>query len=141
MTTSSAGSRTRRYAVTDGTQTLLTTRAIRRTCQIVREIAAAEDVDALLPDVAAVTAMHESCVRRYIGFPMQQRFIERCLQSDTYRRATTSSLGSNYSQLATYRARPFQERLRNRFGESVNVSVLASDRIVYLDIIESQPAV
>jgi len=138
MTRSSAGSRAKRDAVTDDAQTVLGTRAIRRTCLLVREVAAAGDVGASLPDLVAATAMPKSSVHRYLEVLMQQGFVERDLQSGTYRLgADLVSLGSNESQLLAQRARPFLERLRDRFDETVNLGVLSGDSIVYLDIIES----
>ena len=35
------------------------------------------------------------------------------------------------------RARPYLERLRDRFDETVNLGILSGDNIVYLDIVES----
>ena len=142
MTRSSAGKRTKRVTAAHDEQSVLGTRAIRRTCLIVREVAAVGDTGASLPHLVAATAMPKSSVHRYLEVLVQQGFVERDQQSGTYRLgAHLVSLGSNESQLLAQRARPFLERLRDRFGETVNLGVLSGDSIVYLDIVESARAV
>ena len=138
MPRSAAGKRAKRDASSSDAQSVLGTRAIRRTCLIVREVAAAGDVGASLPGLVAATGMPKSSVHRYLEVLVQQGFVERDLQSGSYRLgAHLVSLGSNESQLVTQRARPFLERLRDRFDETVNLGVLSGDSIVYLDIVES----
>lgn len=123
-------------------QSVLGTRAIRRTCLIVREVAAVGEVGASLPHLVAATGMPKSSVHRYLEVLVQQGFVERDPHAGTYLLgAHLVSLGSNESQLIAQRARPFLERLRDRFGETVNLGVLSGDSIVYLDIIESARAV
>lgn len=142
MTRSLVSKRTKRSANTSDEQSALGTRAIRRTCLIVREVAALGDAGASLPHLVAATAMPKSSVHRYLEVLIQQGFVERDLKSGTYRLgAHLVSLGSNESQLLTQRARPFLERLRDHFGETVNLGVLSGDSIVYLDIVESTRAV
>jgi IclR family acetate operon transcriptional repressor len=142
MARPSAGKRTKREAAGEDAQTVLGTRAIRRTCLIVREVAAAGNLGASLPALVTATAMPKSSVHRYLEVLVQQGFVERDLQSGTYRLgAQLVSLGSNESQMLAQRARPFLERLRDRFDETVNLGVLSGDSVVYLDIIESARAV
>lgn len=138
MAKTPASKRIKRDVASSETQSVLGTRAIRRTCLIVREVAAAGVVGASLPDLVAATAMPKSSVHRYLEVLVQQRFVERDAQSGTYRLgAHLVSLGSNEAQLLAQRARPFLERLRDRFDETVNLGVLSGDSIVYLDILES----
>ena len=69
---------------------------------------------------------------------VQQGFVERDAQTSRYRLGThLVSLGGNESQLLAQRARPFLERLRDRFDETVNLGALSGDSIVYLDVVES----
>ena len=138
MAKTPAGKRTKRDVASNEAQSVQGTRAIRRTCLIVREVAAAGVIGASLPNLVAATAMPKSSVHRYLEVLVQQRFVERDLQSGTYRLgAHLVSLGSHESQSLAQRARPFLERLRDRFDETVNLGVLSGDSIVYIDILES----
>lgn len=111
------------------------TRAIRRTCLILREIAAARDPGASLPQLVVATAMPKSSVHRYVEVLLQEGFLERNEAAGTYRLG--AGFGTRETQLLVARARPFLERLRDRFNETVNFGMLSGDNVVYLDILES----
>lgn len=131
-----------RPAPSDDSQSIGGTRAIRRTCLVLREVGAAANRGASLPDLVAATGMPKSSVHRYLDVLVQEGFIERDTQSQTYRLgARIVSLASNETPLLVLRARPYLERLRDRFDETVNLGILSGDSIVYLDIIESPKTV
>lgn len=82
--------------------------------------------------------MPKSSVHRYLEVLVQEGFLERDAQSGAYRLgARIVSLASNETPLLVLRARPYLERLRDRFDETVNLGILSGDSIVYLDIVES----
>jgi IclR family acetate operon transcriptional repressor len=82
--------------------------------------------------------MPKSSVHRYLEVLVQEGFLERDAQSGTYRLgAQIVSLAINETPLLVLRARPYLERLRDRFDETVNLGILSGDNIVYLDIVES----
>lgn len=118
------------------------TRAIRRTCLVLREVGAAVNTGISLPQLVAATGLPKSSVHRYLEVLVQEEFLERDANSGTYRLgARIVSLASNETPLIVLRARPYLERLRDRFDETVNLGMLSGDNIVYLDIVESQRTV
>jgi IclR family acetate operon transcriptional repressor len=131
-----------REAADDDVQSIAGTRAIRRTCLVLREVAAAANTGASLPQLVTATGMPKSSVHRYLEVLVQEAFLERDAAAGTYRLgANFVTLGSSAAQLLALRARPFLERLRDRFDETVNFGMMSGDSIVYLDILESPRAV
>jgi IclR family acetate operon transcriptional repressor len=126
----------------DEDQSIAGTRAIRRTCLVLREVGAAANSGASLPQLVAATGMPKSSVHRYLEVLVQEGFLERDARSGTYRLgASIVTLGSNETPLLVMRTRPYLEQLRDRFDETVNLGMLSGDNIVYLDIVESPKTV
>jgi IclR family acetate operon transcriptional repressor len=131
-----------RQSTSDNPQSIAGTRAIRRTCMVLREVAGATNSGASLQQLVAATRMPKSSVHRYLEVLVQEQFLERDVRAGTYRLgASFVTLASNEAQLLVLRARPYLERLRDRFDETVNLGTLSGDNIVYLDIVESPRAV
>src|SRR6266850_8053998 len=78
------------------TQSIAGTRAIRRTCLILREVGAAVNTGASLFQLVAATGMPKSSVHRYVEVLTQEGFLERDMQSGTYR------LGARIVSLASH---------------------------------------
>jgi IclR family acetate operon transcriptional repressor len=109
---------------------------------VLREVAGASSPGASLQQLVAATRMPKSTVHRYLEVLVQEQFLERDARAGTYRfGAGFVTLASNEAQLLVLRARPYLERLRDRFDETVNLGTLSGDNIVYLDIVESPRAV
>jgi IclR family acetate operon transcriptional repressor len=109
---------------------------------LLREVAGASNVGVSLQQLVTATRMPKSSVHRYLEVLIHERFLERDASAATYRLAASFfTLASNESQLLVLRARPYLERLRDRFDETVNLGTLSGDSIVYLDIVESPQAV
>jgi IclR family acetate operon transcriptional repressor len=107
-----------------------------------REVGAAKNTGATLPQLVAATGLPKSSVHRYLEVLVQEGFLERNENSGTYGLgARIVSLAINETPLLVLRARPYLERLRDRFDETVNLGVLSGDNIVYLDIVESSRTV
>jgi IclR family acetate operon transcriptional repressor len=105
---------------------------------VLREVGAAANTGVSLPQLVSVTGMPKSSVHRYLEVLVQEGFLERDAQSGAYRLgARIVALASKEAPLLVLRARPYLERLRDRFDETVNLGVLSGDNIVYLDIVES----
>jgi IclR family acetate operon transcriptional repressor len=122
----------------DDAQSIAGTRAIRRTCLVLREVGAAEQSGASLPHLVAATGLPKSSVHRYLEVLVQEGFLERDANSGTYRLgARIVTLASNQVPLLVLRARQYLERLRDRFDETVNLGILSGDNVIYLDIVES----
>lgn len=131
-----------RTVAADDAQSIAGTRAIRRTCLVLREVGAAVNTGASLLQLVAATGMPKSSVHRYLEVLVQEGFLERDAQTGTYRLgARIVSLASSETPLLVIRARPYLERLRDRFDETVNLGILSGDNIVYLDIVESPKTV
>lgn len=131
-----------RKPASDDAQSVAGTRAIRRTCSVLKEVGAAANTGASLPQLVAATGMPKSSVHRYLEVLVQEGFLERDAQFGTYRLgARIVTLAINEAPLLVQRARPYLERLGGRFDETVNLGILSGDNIVYLDIIESPKTV
>jgi IclR family acetate operon transcriptional repressor len=127
-----------RKLASDDSQSVAGTRAIRRTCLVLKEVGAAANTGASLPQLVAATGMPKSSVHRYLEVLVQEGFLERDAHSGTYRLgARIVTLAINEAPLLVLRARPYLERLGGRFDETVNLGILSGDNIVYLDIVES----
>lgn len=126
----------------DRRQSLAGTRAIRRTCMVLREVAGTPNAGASLQQLVAATQMPKSSVHRYLEVLVQEQFVERDVRTGRYRiGAGFMTLASNEAQMLVLRAHAYLERLRDRFDETVNLGTLSGDSIVYLDILESPRAV
>lgn len=126
----------------DKPQSITGTRAIRRTCMVLREVAGAASGGASLQQLVTATRMPKSSLHRYLEVLVQEQFLERDSRAGTYRLgASFVTLASNESQQLVLRARPYLESLRDRFDETVNLGTLSGDNIVYLDIVESPKTV
>jgi len=124
------------------TASIAGTRAIRRTCLVLREVGAAVNTGASLLQLVAATGLPKSSVHRYLEVLVQEGFLERHAHTGTYRLGSRIvSLAINETPLLVLRARSYLERLRDRFDETVNLGVLSGDSIVYLDIVESSKTV
>jgi IclR family acetate operon transcriptional repressor len=103
-----------------------------------REVGAAANTGASLPQLVSATGMPKSSVHRYLEVLVQEGFLERDAHSGAYRLgARIVALASKEAPLLALRARPYLERLRDRFDETVNLGIMSGDNIVYLDIVES----
>jgi IclR family transcriptional regulator, acetate operon repressor len=127
-----------RESPADDARSIAGTRAIRRTCLVLNAVGAAANAGASLPQLVAATGMPKSSLHRYLEVLVQEAFLERDTHSVTYRLGPRfMALSSVEAQLLVLRARPFLERLRDRFDETVNLGMLSGDNIIYVDIVES----
>ncbi|MGH8959462.1 MAG: IclR family transcriptional regulator, partial [Acidimicrobiia bacterium] len=91
-----------------------------------------------LAELAKVTELPKSSAFRYLTTLESRNYVEKDPETGSYRlgRALFPTRGRQLELLAA-RALPMMIRLRNRFGETVNLGVLDGDRISYIEILES----
>jgi IclR family acetate operon transcriptional repressor len=113
-------------------------RAVARVVDILDVLHEATD-GATLGEVADATAMPKSSVFRYLSTLEARGYVERGPDGGSYQlgMAFQSAHTRQLDALAA-RARPILERLRDRYGETLNVGVLERTRVVYLEIVESR---
>jgi IclR family acetate operon transcriptional repressor len=94
-----------------------------------------------LAEIAEDVGLPKSSVLRYLSTLESRGYVQQDRVAGAYRpglRAIPSR--ARHLELLRERARPLMERLRDRFGETINLAVLDGDRIAYLEILESNRA-
>ncbi|HVW44797.1 MAG TPA: IclR family transcriptional regulator [Amycolatopsis sp.] len=116
-------------------------RAVDRVCAILDLLQ--QSVDGIsLNTVVEVTGMPKSSAYRYLWTLEQHRYVERDEETGLCRLGLGFlGMQSRHLELLRECARPWLEKLRDDFGETANLGVLDSDRIIYVDIIESRRGV
>jgi IclR family acetate operon transcriptional repressor len=95
-----------------------------------------------LVDVSEAVGLPRSSAYRYLSTLQTRGYVQRDGGTGLYRfgLAFLPSHGRHLEVLAA-RARPIMEELRDRLGETINLGVLDGNRVVYLEILESNRAV
>ncbi|WP_433470447.1 IclR family transcriptional regulator [Saccharomonospora azurea] len=118
-----------------------TVRAVERVCSILNLLQ--ESVEGVsLIEVAQETALPKSSAFRYLWTLEAHRYVERDSSSGLYRLGLGFvGMQSRHLEVLRERARPWLEKLRDEFGETVNLAILDGDHVVYLDVVESRKQV
>ncbi|WP_312871510.1 IclR family transcriptional regulator [Amycolatopsis acididurans] len=116
-------------------------RAVDRVCAILDLLQ--QSVDGIsLNTVVEATGMPKSSAYRYLWTLEQHRYVERDEETGLCRLGLGFlGMQSRHLELLRECARPWLEKLRDDFGETANLGVLDSDRIIYVDIVESRRGV
>lgn len=115
-----------------------TVRSVQRACSILNLLQHSVDGVSLV-DVGAATELPKSSAFRYLWTLEQHRYVERDADTGTYRLGLGFiGMQPRHLELLRQRARPVLAKLRDDLGETVNLGVLESDFVVYLDIVESR---
>jgi IclR family transcriptional regulator, acetate operon repressor len=116
-------------------------RAVDRVCAILNLLQ--ESINGVsLIDIAQATELPKSSAFRYLWTLESHRYVERDLDSGLYRLGLGFvGMQSRHVEVLRQRARPLLERLRDEFGETVNLGILDGDSAIYLDIVESRRSV
>jgi len=95
-----------------------------------------------LVEVSAAVELPRSSTYRYLSTLETRGYVQRDVVTGLYRfgLAFLPSHGRHLEVLSA-RARPVMEELRDRLGETINLGVLDGNRVVYLEILESNKAV
>lgn len=93
-----------------------------------------------MSQIAIKVDIHKSTVHRLLATLEDKHFVERDKASGAYKLGNTMlhmaylTLGQNNLRTICH---PFLLRLRDQFRETVNLSILEGDKMVYLDVLES----
>ncbi len=95
-----------------------------------------------LVEVSTAADLPRSSAYRYLSTLETRGYVQRDGASGHYRigLAFLPSHGRHLEVLSA-RARPIMEELRDRLGETINLGVLDGNRVVYVEILESNKAV
>lgn len=128
----------KRSAHADGTYSI---RAVDRVCDILDLLQASPDATSLA-GVADVTKLPKSSVYRYLSSLEARRYVQRNPLSGDYRLGVALlPLQTHRLEILRRQAIAHLEQLRDQFGETINLGLLDSGRIFYLEIVESQRGV
>ncbi|OQO92052.1 IclR family transcriptional regulator [Saccharomonospora piscinae] len=122
---------------TKGEERDYTVRAVERVCSILNLLQ--ESVEGVsLIEVAQETDLPKSSAFRYLWTLEAHRYVERDDDSGLYRLGLGFvGMQSRHLEVLRERARPWLEKIRDEFGETVNLAVLDRDHVVYVDVVES----
>lgn len=114
-----------------------TVRAVDRVCAILDLLQ--ESVDGVsLIDLAKATDMPKSSLFRYLWTLEAHRYVERDPDSALYRLGLGfAGMQSRQLEVLRHHSRPWMAKLRDEFGETINLGIWDGASIIYLDIIES----
>jgi IclR family acetate operon transcriptional repressor len=121
-------------AEADGSQ--YSVRAVERVTDILDKLQEAVEGVSLVT-LAETTGMPKSSVFRYLSTLEARGYVEKDPESGDYTLGLALPSRRRYFDVLAARVRPSLERLRDRFGETVNFGVLEGDRVLYVEIIES----
>ncbi|MFV2063135.1 MAG: IclR family transcriptional regulator [Chloroflexota bacterium] len=117
---------------------------------VVRSVARALDILDVLqdaPEGASLTTLSQtvelpkSSVFRYLNTLEMHGYVQQDASTGAYRLGMGFVPShARHLEVLSARARPFLERLRDRFKETVNLAVLDGNRIAYVAILESRRA-
>jgi IclR family acetate operon transcriptional repressor len=113
-------------------------RAVQRVCDLLDLLQQEPDGTSLVR-AAEVTQLPKSSAFRYLATLEERRYVERDPVTGEFRPglALLPMQARQFDVLAR-RAHPHLERLQQEFGETANLGLLDGNRVVYLDIVESQ---
>jgi IclR family acetate operon transcriptional repressor len=112
-------------------------RSVQRVCDIL-DLVQANPAGLSLMDFAAATELPKSSVFRYLTTLEQRGYVERDDVGD-YRIGL--SLSGDRLDTLTRRLTPQLIKLRDHFGETINLGLLDGTRVAYLEIVESKASI
>lgn len=118
-------------------------RAVDRVCDILDLIAVrSAEAPVALADIAIACGLPKTSAFRYLATLESRRYVERVGDGAEYRLglAMANFNGGHYESLISA-VTPLLEELRDEFGETANLGVLAGRHISYLAIVESRRSV
>ena len=115
-------------------------RAIERTLDILDTLG--REPDGLsLAAISKMISMPRSSVFRYLAVLEARRYVSRDAKSGNYQLGLAFfSFASPLLRSLAATARPLLERLRDEYGETINLGVLDGTRVLYVEVIESMKA-
>jgi IclR family acetate operon transcriptional repressor len=123
----------------DGGATRYSVRAVERVADILDALRQAP-AGVSLGAMAEATGLPKSSVFRYLATLEARGYVQKHPQTGDFTLGVALPSQRQYLDLLARQVRPVLERLRDRFGETVNFGVLDGDRVLYLEIVESAKA-
>jgi IclR family acetate operon transcriptional repressor len=118
-----------------------TVRAVDRVCAIL-DLLQGSVAGVSLVDISEATDLPKSSAFRYLWTLEQHRYVERDAGGATFRLGLGFiGMQSRQLEVLRQRVRPWLERLRDQFGETLNFGVLDGPAVAYLEIAESRRGV
>lgn len=90
-----------------------------------------------LAELAAATGVPKTTAFRYLSVLQTRRYVERDEPTGAYRLSLALLMQTPIQSLAA-RVRPYLQETRDRFGETANFGILEGDRVLYVEILESE---
>jgi IclR family acetate operon transcriptional repressor len=116
-------------------------RAVDRVCSVLNLLQESSEGVSLM-DVAAATGLPKASAFRYLWTLESHRYVERDPVTGLYRFGLAFlPLQARQLGLLRQRALPHMEKLRDEYGETVNLGLLDGNRVIYLEIVESLKSV
>ncbi len=123
----------------DGVENRYSVRAVERVVDILDMLQRSSSPVSLV-ELADVTRLPKSSVFRYLATLEARGYVDKDPVSGDFTLGVALPSQRQHLDLLVARARPLLQRLRDRFGETVNFGVLDGDKILYLEIVESPKA-
>jgi IclR family transcriptional regulator, acetate operon repressor len=115
-------------------------RAVERVADILDTLQRASADGASLVTLAEVTQLPKSSVFRYLATLEARGYVDKNPETGNFTLGVALPSQRQHLELLARRVAPGLERLRDRFGETVNFGVLDGDRVLYVEIVESRQA-
>lgn len=112
-------------------------RAVERVCDLL-DFIQANPGQLTLGDLSSAASLPKSSTFRYLETLEQRGYVQRG-ESGSY--SVGVALRTERVDVIVDRARPYLVELRDQFDETVNIGRLEFNRVVYLDVVESQRSV
>ena len=127
-------------AQADDNQSRYSVRAVLRVLDILDVLQDSID-GASLTEIAEAASLPKSSVFRYLSTLESRSYVEQDPETGDYRFGMAFlPWHTRHLQSLGSRARPYLEKLRDRFQETINLAVLDGTRLSYLQIVESEKA-
>ena len=127
-------------AQADDNQSRYSVRAVLRVLDILDVLQDSID-GASLTEIAEAANLPKSSVFRYLSTLESRSYVEQDPETGDYRFGMAFlPWHTRHLQSLGSRARPYLEKLRDRFQETINLAVLDGTRLSYLQIVESEKA-
>lgn len=114
-------------------------RAAERVCDVL-DLAQRKPDGFWFADVVETTGLPKSSAFRYLSTLQARRYVDRDEDTGMFHIGPALQPGGK-RDLLTQVARPFLEQLRDTFEETINLSILDGNRVVYLAVVDSPKSV
>lgn len=130
----------RRDGKSGGREAPYSIRSVERVCDIL-DLLRESPSGVSMSEIARITGLPKSSAFRYLTVLESRQYVERGSEDGDYKLGLAFlPIQSRHVEVLSQRSRPYLERLRDRFGETINLGVLDGRRVIYVSILESPQA-